>query len=567
MLIKQIKTVVDVYHHIPRYRQIFSIFFKYGFGDILKLIGLQKLLEIKDAHHAPEDGELHQKPAPERFRMALEELGPTFVKFGQILSSRRDLVNEDLYEQLRRLQEHVAPFSGEEAKRVVEEELGKPIEKIFKHFEVNPLGAASMAQVHRATLKGGEEVVVKVQRPNIAEIISVDLAILMDVARFLDKHVEELSVLNPVGIVREFSETLAAEQDFTHEARNMTRFHEQFQGNRNIRIPRVYTELSTHRVLTMDFISGWHVEDLKTLQKHRIDPVKLSERITKIIFEQIFVNGFFHGDPHPGNMTILPRGVLGLYDFGMVGKLTPEFRQNIASMLLGLSQKNQRMVTRSLLGMSERGHVEDGKKLEADVEIFSEKYLDVPLKELKLEFVLNRLLDVLMEHKLRMKSDFYLGIKALTQVESIGKILNPNLNFLEFGQPFAVHALEQKYDVQVILKHLTQTALEGYDFLKTLPQDLRDFFDKIKDGRYQLPIEHRIHPEGFEPLRITMDRIANRLTNVILIASILICSSILILAKLPPLWGDVPIFGMMGLILGGVMACRLIISVLKHGGL
>ncbi|MFA5193351.1 MAG: AarF/UbiB family protein, partial [Verrucomicrobiia bacterium] len=257
----QIKSFVEIYHHLPRYREIFLTFFKYGFVDLMKFVHLQKLLEIADRQLHPEKEELHRKPMAERFRMALEELGPTFVKFGQILSSRRDLFDEPFYNELRKLQDAVPPFPGGEAVKIIERELGRPLGEVFKTFDEKAIAAASIAQVHRATLLDGAEVAVKIRRPDITKVIEVDVAILMDVARFVETHVEELAVLNPVGVAHEFARIIERELDFTNEARNMERFAKQFKGNRWIRVPRVYREFSTESVLTMEYLSGCRMDN------------------------------------------------------------------------------------------------------------------------------------------------------------------------------------------------------------------------------------------------------------------------------------------------------------------
>ncbi len=567
MLFRQIKAAVEVYHHLPRYREIFRVFFKYGFVDMVRLVHLQKLLEIKESQLPSRHGDLNHQPPAVRFRMALEELGPTFVKFGQILSSRRDLINESFYQELHKLQDQVPPFPGEEAKKIIERELNHPIDELFQEFDIHALAGASIAQVHQAVLLNGKVVAVKVQRPEITKVIEIDLAILADVARFLDRHVEEISVLNPVGIVQEFAKTLSAELDFTNEARNMERFAEQFRGNRTIRVPKLYNELTTERVLTMEFLKGYPVDQPNQLREHNISPITLSERMSKLLFQQMFEFGFFHGDPHPGNITILLHGVACLYDYGMMGILSPTFREDIATMILGLIEKDQRKVTRSLLGMSETGFADDLRKLESDVETFAEQYLDRPLKDLKLGFVLNRLLDVLMAHKLRMKSDFYLGVKALAQVEAIGEILNPDLNFVQFGEPYATQVIEKKYEFGTIFKNLIKSLAESLDWLRDLPTDTREMYERIKSGRYKIPIEHRIDPKGFEPLRSSLNHIAHLLADAMLTSSILICSSILILAGLPPKWHEMPVLGVAGLIFGGMMFLRLVLSIWKHGGL
>lgn len=567
MIIKRIKMAAGMYSHLPRFRQIFFTFFKYGFGDVLKLVHLQKLLEIGRVHPPDEPEGMHLKPPAERFRMVLEELGPTFVKLGQILSTRRDLVNEAFYNELRKLQKHVPPFPGSEAARIVEEELGMPLKAIFRRFDETPVAAASIAQVHHAILKDGKAVAVKVQRPGISQTIEVDLGILADIARFLEQHVEEIAVLNPADVVREFSKTLRDELDFTNEAQNMERFAKQFRGNHHIRVPRVRRDLTSQRVLVMEYLAGRRVDHAEALRAHHIDTVKLSERMSKLIFQQMLQFGFFHGDPHPGNITILPGGVTVLYDYGMMGNLTVEFRESIATLIRGLVEKDTGMVMRSLLGLSEEGHVDNEPKLKSDVEAFVRHYLDRPLKDLRLGYVLNRLLDLLMEHKLRMKGEFYLGIKALSQVEAIGRDLNPDLNFARLGGPYATEVLEGKYSVGRALSGFFKACVESLHCIKDFPIDLRDAYTRIKAGRYLVPIELRINPEGFEPLRKTMNHIANRLVDAILIASVLICSALLILSGLPPIWHRMPLLGLLGLILGALMMLRLIASIWRHGGL
>lgn len=567
MIVKQIRMAAEIYSHLPRYREIFHVFFKHGFADVLKLACLHKLLQLSRHHLPGEYADTRLKKPAERFRMALEELGPTFVKLGQILSSRRDLVNERFYEELRKLQDQVPPFPGVEAKKIVEEELGEPLDNVFKEFGEIPVAAASLAQVHRAILRTGDVVAVKIQRPDIMRVIEVDLAILADIAGFLDRHVEEISVLNPTGVVQEFAKILMAELDFTNEAQNMDRFAKQFHGDRSIRVPRVYHEFTTERVLTMEFISGHRVDDVEDLRAHRINPVKLSGHISKLIFEQMFQFGFFHGDPHPGNMTVLPHGITCLYDYGMMGNLNREFRENIAGMILGLIEKDEEKVMRAILGMSEEGFVENPEKLKADVSAFARQYLDRPLKDLKLGFVLNRLLDLLMDHRLRMKADFYLGIKALSQMESIGHVLNPDLNFARFGRPYAVEVMERKYDFGRIARVFFKSFSRSMEFLKDFPADFEHFYNCVKGRRFTIPIEHRIVPEGFEPLRNTMNRIANRLVNAILIASVLVSSGLLVLSGLPPTWHGMPVLGVLGFVLGLLMGLRLFISVWRHGGL
>ncbi|MEO6054230.1 MAG: AarF/ABC1/UbiB kinase family protein [Chthoniobacterales bacterium] len=567
MIFNTIKSAVDFYAHIPRYREIFHILFKYGLADVLKLVALQKFLKIEDAQLPVRKSEILNKPLPERFRLSLEELGPTFVKFGQILSSRRDLITDEYFEQLSRLQDEVPSFPSKDARKIIEHELNRSIEDVFAVFEDEPIGAASMAQVHKGILKDGTTVAVKVQRPDIEKTIELDIAILIDLAKFVEKHVPESGGLNPVGVVEEFSKTLIKELDFNNEAQNVERFTRQFEDNSDIKAPLVFREISSPRVLVMEFITGWRIDDVDILRKHKVDPVALAQKVTNLIYMQVFDFGFFHGDPHPGNMTVMAGGVIGLYDFGMMGDFTPEFRESIALMIAGLAEKDHQQTMRSILEMSDEGIASNQQQMLADVENFSNEHLNQPLKDINLGFVLNQLLELLRKNKLRMKASFYLGIKALAQVEAIGRSLDPDLNFIVLGEPYAKKVIQNKYSPKEVLQLLRHLFGETVDFLKVFPHDFRTFYEGLKRGRYSIPMEHKFDPEGFEPLRKTLDSVANRLTNAILSASVLICSSIIVLSHIPPRFHGISVIGALGVCFGMFMCVRLVFSIWKHGGL
>lgn len=566
MILETIRNAVDFYSHLPRYQEIIHVLFKYGFADELRLVALEKLLKIEPTPIEPKT-EIIAKPFAERVRLALEELGPTFVKFGQILSSRRDLIDDDVYEQLCMLQDHVPPIPVKEARKIIREELGRPVDECFEEFEDEPIGSASIAQVHRARLKTGERVAIKVQRPDIAEKVELDTAILLDLAKFFERHVPDIAVYNPIGIISEFTVTLRKELDFQNEASNAERFAEQFANNPHVHVPRVFREYTTSRVLTWEYMTGLPIDDPEKLREAGIDPVKLAERMTALIYEQIFTFGFFHGDPHPGNLTVLPEGVIGLYDYGMMGSLTPQFRESIASMIVGLTEKDHRVTMQAIIEMSEEGMVKDPTKMLADVEAFADTHLTRPLREINLGYVLNQLLGMLRKNRLRMKSSFYLGIKALAQVEAIGRTLDPDLNFILLGEPYATRVIERKFAPKRLLDIARKLLVESVDFLSDLPHDFRTFYEAIKRGKLNIPLEHKIDPKGFEPLRETLDSIANRLANAILTASVLICSSIVLLAKVPPHFRDVSLPGLIGLIFGAYMCFRLVFSIWRHGGL
>jgi ubiquinone biosynthesis protein len=543
------------------------VLFKYGFADVLRLVFLQRVMGIEGGELATHDCGLLAKPPEERLRLALEELGPTFIKFGQIVSSRRDLVNAEYSAELCKLQDSVPTFPGHEAKKIFAEEIGLSVAAAFSKFDEKPLAGASIAQVHRATTKEGAVVAVKIQRPDIQPLIERDLSILLHLAGLVEKHVPDLAAMNPVAVVKEFSETLIKELDFANEADNTERFGLQFEASPAVKVPAILREFSSKKVLTMEFITGYPVNQPEVLRKHDIDPVALSESISNLIFEQVLVHGFFHADPHPGNLTVLKGGVMGVYDFGMMGEFALGFRSSVAHLIAGLAEQDNRQVMSALIDMSEAGSAADTVKMLRDVEELSSKHLNKPLAQINLSLVFNSLLELLRNQHLRMKGSFYLGIKALSQVEAIGRELNPDLNFVQIGKPYAIKLIADRYRPQRLLQILQKLSGASVDFLEELPGDFRIVWNRLRRGQLNIPLQHKIDPKGFEPLRNTLDTISNRLANAILTASVLICSSILILSGIPPKIWDVPVLGAVGLGWGIWMGIRHAISTRRHGGL
>jgi ubiquinone biosynthesis protein len=565
MITDPLKAAADAWSQIPRFKEIFGIAYRYGFTDFLNLVHLHQLSEFRAKHLSEEGKIIQEKPAAERFRLALEELGPTYVKFGQILSSRRDLVNEEFYNELRKLQDHVQPFSGEEARDIVCKELGRHMEETFKSFDLKPIAAASIAQVHSAVLCDGTHAAIKIQRPNIRKKIEVDLLILKEVAKFLEKHVEQAAVLNPTGVVEDFAKTLLKELDFQNEAQNMERFAREFSDNECIRIAKVYREFTTEHVLTMDFLSGMRIDRPTELQAEGIDTKALSERVSVMIFNQVLEHGFFHGDPHPGNMAVQPDGVLVLYDYGMMGHLTPTLRDQIADLLMGLTDSDSGRIMQALIGMSDSGCVDHPQKMKADIEAFNDNYLNKPLKDINIGYVMNRLLDLLMAHKLRMKGVFYLGIKALSQIEAVGLILNPDLNFIAMGRPHAQKIFTDKLRWSNLRKTFGGLLLDVTRLVEHLPGDVREFYSRLRNGYFSIPVQHKIDPEGFEPLRKTLHQIANRLAQAILSAALLITGGLLARTEIPPVIFNLSLLAWLCMGLGLLIAARLGWKIWKDG--
>ena len=337
----QVSKLTRTYHNIKRYRQILTILLRYGFDDVLGRLKIDYYIQLgKKIIPKFKAQEIENKTTAERLRLALEELGPTFIKLGQMLSVRPDLIPENFIRELQKLQDEVPAFSVEQAKAEVESQLGKPVEQLFSSFDDVPLAAASIAQVHRAEKKDGEQVAVKIQRPNIQSVIESDLNILFDLAELMEMHIPESELYNPVGIIQEFAKTIRRELDFIREGRNIDRFRRNFKDDETVYVAQVYWELTTERVLTMEFIDGIKISELDKLEAAGLDKKIIAFNGGQAILKQVFDHGFFHADPHPGNIFVLPNNVIAPLDFGMMGSLDEELMEIAGNLLTAIFRKD-----------------------------------------------------------------------------------------------------------------------------------------------------------------------------------------------------------------------------------
>ena len=404
MLIRKMGSVSRTYRHLNRYRQILTIFFKYGFGDLLNRIHVGQYLETGMQMISRSRRERMEKLTRfERIRMAVEELGPTFVKLAQVLSTRPDLIPSEFVDELAKLQDQVPSFPFLQVKEIVEAELNAPLEAKFPQFEEKPLAAASIGQVHRARLPSGEEVVVKVQRPRIRKTIEADLEILYHLATLIERHIEEWGIQRPTRIVEEFARTMEKEIDYAIEAAHAERFARQFMGNPALRVPRIYREFSTARVLTMEYIQGIKVSEISTLQKEGLDRKVIAASGADLILKQIFQFGFFHADPHPGNIFILPDNVICYLDFGMMGSVDRQGREDFADIVFGYLRRDESRIVQALLKIVEWEAEPNRRHLEKDIADFLEIYRFQSLKELQVSGLLKQLIELLTRHRLRFR--------------------------------------------------------------------------------------------------------------------------------------------------------------------
>lgn len=564
MRIKRISFLSKTYRNINRYRQILAVLFKYGFDSLIERLNLGHYLDAGIRLISRKQRErVEHLSRQERLRLVFEELGPTFIKMGQILSTRSDIFPVEFVRELEKLQDDVPPFPFAELKEIIERELGKNLHEIYSKFDENPLAAASIAQVHRAQLISGEEVIVKVQRPGIRKIIEVDLEILFHMSTLMEKYVEEIGVHRPTKIVEEFARNIEKEINFKIEAANMARFAKQFEGNNTIYVPRCFTSTSTERVITMEYVDGVKVSDIPQLEGKGLDLKLIASRGTELLLEQIFRHGFFHGDPHPGNVCIMPGNVICYLDFGIMGTITKKPRNNFADVLYGYAARDETMIASAILKIVEWEREPNRAALERDLSAFMESHLYKPLKEIRLGDLLKKFLLLFSNHNLRLPSDMFLVVKAIAEAEGIGLMLDPDFDMSEKVKPFVRRLKLERMHPRNIFSEVVETGGHMLQLLRSIPEDLQDILKQIKQGRTRIIFEHR----GLNELIFELDRSSNRISFSLIIASLIIGSSLIITTNLGPYLFGFPLLGLAGYLIAGILGLWLLISIFRSGKL
>lgn len=493
----------------------------------------------------------------------MEELGPTFIKFGQILSSRPDLIPPDFYEEFSRLQDKVAPFPYEQVQEIIKKEFGKELNELFLNFSETSFASASIAQVHKAELKSGQEVIVKVRRPNIRENISRDCFILQHLARLAERYIPEAKIYNPVGLVEEFSYVIRQELDFTIEAAHANRFRKNFEEDSSVFIPKVFPELTTQSVLTMEKIEGIKINDFEALDKAGFDRCKLALQGVTFYLRQIFDHGFFHADPHPGNIFVLEDGRLAFVDFGIVGRVSKPMLMSCARIFKALVKRDSSAIIHGYLSMGISTADVNMPAFQREVEDFLDRYYNVPLKRIKLEEFFNEMGRLSQKHQLTLPQDFVLLGKTMFVVGGLGRGLCPDFNMLEAAEPFARKLIAKRFEPKEIAQTLRTTGEEVFELLANLPRQWREISAKLNRGEINIKIKHK----GLDNLIVTLERLSSRIAFSLIIAGIVIGSSLIIKVDMGPKLFDYPIIGVVGYVLAGILGLWLAVTMLRSGKL
>lgn len=563
-------TITRRYRHARRLQTVARVLIQHGFGYLLGQLGLTEYLASYRQRSLQGLNETQSLlTRGERVRRVLEELGPTFIKMGQMLSTRPDLLPEDICRELAKLQDQVSPFPFTQVQTLVERELGRPLAEIFTYFDPVPLAAASIGQVHRARLHTGEEVVAKVQRPGIERTILLDLEILHAIAQLAEKHTTWGQLYGVVGLVEEFRRTLLQEMDYLAEGRNAELFRQNFTGDKTIYIPRVNWEYSTSRVLTMEYVAGVKLGDMARLRQQGQNLKRIAHHLARAVFQQILVDGYFHADPHPGNIAVLPGETIVLMDFGMVGHLTQERRWQLIHLVLGLVRRNSAQIVRAVAEMGIIGREVDMEELRRDVDRIRERYYDVPLSQVKLGKAIGELLELAFKYRIRIPSEFSLIAKTLITLEGIVEELDPTLSIMEVAEPFGRHLMRERLRPRRLWQEFSEHAREFGEMFFRLPGRMDRVLEQAENGRLTFRLEHAELRETLSRI----DRISNRLSFSIvllafsiIIAGLVVGSSLTARAGGTSLWVRLP-FLEISFALAILMGGWLLLAIFRSGRL
>lgn len=559
------------FRDIPRIGMIIAIASRHGFGHLVEQLGLQRFFSIGRRMISFKKYPTVNLPrigAPERLRLMFEDLGPTFIKFGQLLACRPDMLPLEYSREFLKLTDSVTPFPSQEAIAIIEEELKKPLHELFSSFDDEPVAAASIAQVHRATLRDGGEVMVKIQRPNIAKTIERDISVMRWIAELMETRIPELRPYDVQGIVEEFAHTIKRELDFFIEASNALQLRRNFENSDVLYVPKVYGSISSRRVLVLERIEGIRIDDYDRLAREGYDRRDIALKGGAAFFKMVLEDGLFHADPHPGNIFVLPDRRLGLVDFGVMGRVTEENREQFASVFVALANRDYDLLVRQYVEM---GFLSDEsididkfqREMKEDLSDFLDPYYVMEAGQIDFGAYIDHITRMLLRHRLRLPSNLYLMDKALITLEGVLKQLDPTFNYVEAAKPYAASLVMKSKNPFHTVRKVKSSIREFMDAASLFPKQLRMAFRKVFQGEVRVTIQH----EDLHHLIRDIDRSSNRLSFSVITAAIIIASSIIVHAAKGPMIFDLPIFGLVGYVLAAFLGLWILLGILRSGQL
>ncbi len=549
-----------------RYKAIANILIKHGLGFVIEKIGIFRIFNIKTkvfrilstAENPHKMGTLAQ-----RIKSALEELGPTFIKFGQLLSLRPDMLPENLIAELSKLQDEVEPFAFDKVVSIIESEYQRPAGDFFSEITPEPIGSASIAQVHKAILLNGEKVIIKVRRPDIEKTIESDIEILFNFAKMLANRFPEIRLYEPVRMVGEFARHIRREIDFSIEAQNCERFYKNFENDATIHIPKVYQSFTTARLLVLEYMSGVKADRVDELKALGFDLKTIAHNGASAFFKMVLIDGLFHGDPHPGNVFIRYDGTIAFIDFGITGKLTEEHQTRVVNMFLGLMTRDSDKILKNLLVMGVMPDNIDIGLLKYEIDEFIDDYYGRPLKNIELGKVMLQTIKIAVRHKIRVPAEYSLLSKATMEIEAIGRNLDPDFEANKIAGPFIKEITKKLLWPQNFSKFFINFAEDIKEFVTESPRSFNSIIKKVEKGKLAIEFHHI----GLEELINKLDSVSSRISVSLIISAIIVASGFIVMTGRGPMVYGIPTLGLIGFVTAGFLGIILIISVFRSGRL
>ena len=546
---------------LPRMKEISAILIRHGLGEFAQRLKLPRVVEKGiEWLHVPMPSPDDYIPTPVRLRRSLEDLGPTFIKLGQILATRVDVFPPDWIAEFEKLQSDAPALPEGDVTRLVSAALGMTLDEAFAEFDPHPIGAASIAQVHRATLMDGTPVAVKLRRPGIVDKIDADLRILGHLARLIELEFPDIRRYQPGEIVNQFAKALKRELNLAGEARNMERFAQHFAGDPHIVVPKVYWALTNPTINVQDFVDGIPAMRLDLAEAAGLDRKLLARRGADAVLKMILLDGLFHADPHPGNVFFLAENRIVFIDFGMVGRLSRDRRDQLADLLSALSRRDERGVYDVLIGWTGSAQVDDDG-LKADIAEFLFQYDGLSLSELDLTQLINDIMALMREHSIVLPADLSMLFKALITLEGFARQLDPDFKLVAHLTPFVRHIILARYTPKAIADKGVRGLLDMVGMVADLPRDISRLLGTARRGKLRLDIDvKRLDSFGHQ-----IDKSANRLTMGIVTGCLIIGSSIVMTVNAGPTLFGLPVFGFFGFMIAFFNSIWLILSIWRAG--
>ncbi|MBI5679663.1 MAG: AarF/ABC1/UbiB kinase family protein [Methanobacterium sp.] len=541
---------LDGNSNLRRLNEIIKVLSKYEFGYITEKINLKNKIPFKSHSYQYESIEELDATIPLRLRLVLQELGTTYIKLGQALSTRPDLIGDDISNEFSKMQDDNPPVAYETIKSVLETELGDSLDNIFLEFNKEPLGSASIGQVHSAVLKNRNKVAVKIQKPGVDVLIKEDISIMRFLAKRIDNYIPQFRNYNFPGIVDEFERSILKEIDYNQEAMNITRFDYNFKEDETVYVPAVYKEYSTSKVLTMELIEGKKVADVINTDEGFDKPL-IAKRGVESFFKQVLIHGFFHADPHPANIYVLDDNIICFLDYGMMGILDKEFRENLAELIIYFMENSVKGMINQLIYMGIINESIDIKSFKYELTDLMYRYYGIGLNEM--HGGMNDLISLMRKYKIHLPREFVLLARGIGMLEDTGLNLDPSFNPVETFKPMALKVIQKRISPLGFMDFVKDNLFEVEHLIKTLPRSVSKTLYRLEEGKISIEIEHK-----------DLERISNKVSTALIIAALLIGSSLIMQTDKGILILGFPFLGIIGFIISMILGLNLVLSILRH---